>query len=66
MPVCPPLSAPENGGISCTLGDDGVANEGESCTFSCDDGYKLNGPAKRVCQKDQSWNSVQPVCTKGK
>ncbi|XP_065905188.1 P-selectin-like [Dysidea avara] len=64
VPVCPPLSAPENGGISCTLGDDGVANEGESCTFSCDDGYKLNGPAKRVCQKDQSWNSVQPVCTK--
>ena len=31
--ACPPLTAPDDGTIDCSLGDDGFATEGDSCTL---------------------------------
>ena len=53
--------------IECMLGNDGVANPGETCTYTCNDGYMLtsNGEA-RTCQSDKSWSGSVAVCSRGK
>ena len=63
--TCPPLTAPTNGMINCSLGDDGVANTGEICTVTCDDDYELGGSATRSCQSIGSWNGSNATCTRG-
>ena len=63
--MCPPLTAPDNGAITCSLGDDEEANYnvGETCTFTCDDGYELTGSVNRSCQIDRSWSGYETTCT---
>ena len=57
---CPPLTAPDNGMISCT------GNEvGDTCTISCDDGYELGGSETRTCQGDGSWSGTDATCSAG-
>ena len=48
--------------ISCSLGVDGIANSGDTCSYTCNNGYKLNGSATRTCQIDGSWSDSDPVC----
>ena len=62
---CPPLTASDNGGINCLLGDDGQPSLGDTCTFTCDNGYKLSGSVIRSCQIDESWSGTEPVCIRG-
>jgi len=50
--TCPILSAPENGQISCSPGND---SPGDTCTFTCDDGFQLEGTESRTCQDDLTW-----------
>ena len=51
-----------NGVVSCTN-----ANHYESvCFFRCDDGYRLIGESRRVCQENQNWSGLSPVCQLGK
>ena len=57
VPVCPPLTAPDNGDVDCELG--------ETCTFTCDDGYELGGNTNRSCGDDESWSGTDISCTKG-
>ena len=54
--ACPPLSDPDNGMIDCSLGDDGVANPGDTCTYTCDDGYMVNGDMIVTCGDDGTWS----------
>ena len=61
--VCQPLTAPDNGVIDCSLGDDGEANPGDTCTFTCDDGYELEGSTSRSCEADGSWSGNETKCT---
>jgi len=67
--VCDPLVAPENGDIDCSLGDDGVANPRDTCTFTCDDGFELRGDAMRECQVQRgegtSWSGREASCVPG-
>ena len=63
--TCPPLTAPGNGDIGCSLGDDGDANPGDTCTFTCDDGYELGGSTSRTCGDDGSWSGNDTTCTIG-
>ena len=65
VPVCPPLTAPDNGDIDCSLGDDGEANPGETCTFTCDDGYQSAGSSIRTCQDDGNWSGTDTTCIEG-
>jgi len=63
LQVCQPLTAPPNNGmIDCTLGDDGVANPGDTCSFTCTGGFVLDGSTSRTCQDDGSWNGSDTMC----
>ena len=48
--------------IGCSLGDDGVATEGDSCSFSCDGTYVLRGSSSRACQNDGTWDGTEADC----
>jgi len=65
LPECPPLTVPDNGKIDCSLGKDGDANPEDTCTFSCDGGYELQGSSVRTCQNSGSWSGTSAVCEKG-
>ena len=65
VPTCPPLTAPDNGMINCSLGGDGEANPGDTCTFTCDDGYELGGSTSRTCGDDGNWSGTDTTCTQG-
>ena len=62
---CPSLDEPTNGMMDCTLGDGDTANPGESCSFSCDDGFMLYGSDTRTCQNDRSWSGSETTCVRG-
>ena len=60
--ICPSLTAPSNGMISCMLGGDGVANLDDTCTFTCNNGYQLTGSGTRTCGNDESWSGNDAMC----
>ena len=63
---CDNLSAPANGEItSCSSGRVGVGYEKDTCSFTCNTGYKLTGSDTRTCQSDGSWNGSDAVCRRG-
>ena len=55
---CPSLP---NGNIQCA---NRTANSlpGDSCTFSCNAGYKLQGSNNGTCLANQSWSGGDPIC----
>ena len=59
---CPDLTAPTNGMITCSLGDDGFATDGDTCGYTCNTGYVLSGDDMRTCGSDRSWTGSDPVC----
>ena len=63
--TCPPLTAPDNGDIDCSLGDDGEANPGDSCDFTCINNFGVVGSASRTCQVDGTWTGTQTSCQTG-
>ena len=66
--ACPSLSAPANGNIDCSLGDDNIPTAGDRCTFTCDDGFRLGGSSRRVCQIRSGrgrWSGEETTCSRG-
>ena len=63
--LCPSLSEPINGMISCSLGNDGDATYEDTCSFTCNTGYELTGSDSRTCQSDGNWNGTDSGCTTG-
>ena len=55
---CP---APINGNIQCSNGTT-ISVIGESCTFSCNEGYELQGSNNGICLANQSWSGGDPIC----
>ncbi|XP_055950757.1 P-selectin-like isoform X2 [Argiope bruennichi] len=57
---CPAINPPVNGGNSgsCTS-----ATVGQSCSFTCDAGFTLNGQSTLYCQAGGRWSSAAPTCT---
>uniref|UniRef100_A0A3B4D9Z0 Selectin E n=1 Tax=Pygocentrus nattereri TaxID=42514 RepID=A0A3B4D9Z0_PYGNA len=51
---------PANGRISC-----GGDSYGSRCSFSCNDGFQLQGAPDITCTKSAEWNEEKPYC-KGK
>ena len=62
---CPSLTDPNNGTITCSLGDDGVPSYEDTCSFTCNTGYELTGSDTRTCQSDRSWNGSDVACRRG-
>jgi len=66
--TCPILDAPDNGMIVCSLGDDGLPTNGDTCTYSCNPGFELNGRKRRTCSVQRRrgpWSGQEPTCTPG-
>ena len=59
---CLVLTNPNNGAITCSLGDDGVPSYEDTCSFTCNTGYELTGSDTRTCQSDESWSGSDDVC----
>ena len=62
---CLLLSDPNNGTISCSLGDDGVPSYEDTCNFTCNTGYELTGSNTRTCQSDGNWSGSEVMCGRG-
>lgn len=54
---CGDLDDPENGEVSLT-----GTTFGSNATYSCNDGYFLEGESSRVCQSDGNWSGEAPTC----
>ena len=59
---CAMLTAPTNGMVNCSLGADGVATDGDTCSYTCNTGYMLIGNAIRTCESDGMWSGTEPTC----
>ena len=63
---CDNLSTPSKGQItSCSSGRVGVGYEGDTCNFTCNNGYELTGSDARTCQRDGSWSGNNGTCNPG-
>lgn len=67
---CPPHAAPVGGQIRCVgpmLSSSASAGDphaqGTVCTFSCDEGYELQGAPSMECALSGQWTSTPPTCT---
>ena len=65
MIECERLTAPERGQITFTPGVVMTADTGLNAvaTYSCDEGYNLDGDQTRTCQGNREWTGVAPTCT---
>ncbi|XP_065887354.1 P-selectin-like [Dysidea avara] len=59
---CPSLTNPNNGTITCSLGDDEVPSYEDTCSFTCNTGYDLTGTNPRNCQSNGSWRGAKTNC----
>ncbi|XP_065899232.1 uncharacterized protein [Dysidea avara] len=60
--ICPGLTDPNNGTITCSPGDNGVPSYEDTCSFTCNTGYELTGSDTRTCQSDGSWSGTEAMC----
>ena len=51
--------------INCSLGDDKVPSYEDTCSFTCNTGYKLTGRDTRTCQSNGSWSGIDSMCKNG-
>ena len=58
---CPPL---ENGTVKCLNGSTTGVFE-DICTFSCDDGFQLQGPHLKECLATGKWSEENAMCVPG-
>ena len=54
---CSALSSPVNGAVQM---DDPMYSS--TASYSCDQGFGLQGDATRTCQADGTWSGVTPQC----
>ena len=60
------LMAPDNGMIDCSLGDDGVPTNGDTCTVTCNEGFRLRGDAtRRYRARQMRWLGDEARCIPG-
>uniref|UniRef100_A0A671P1Q3 E-selectin n=1 Tax=Sinocyclocheilus anshuiensis TaxID=1608454 RepID=A0A671P1Q3_9TELE len=55
---CPALDSPVNGELSCTSS----FNYGSKCSFSCVEGFRLQGASEISCTKTARWSQEPPSC----
>ena len=60
--ACPPLVSVEYSNVvpaNCTKES---MPEGSSCSYSCENGFLLNGSSTRYCQLDGTWSGISTIC----
>ncbi|XP_064386214.1 sushi, von Willebrand factor type A, EGF and pentraxin domain-containing protein 1-like [Halichondria panicea] len=60
--TCPDLIAPTNGMIGYNMGIASLRPVNTVATFTCDNGYTLNGGSTRTCGSDGVWSGSAPTC----
>ena len=55
--LCSDLEDPDNGSV-----DDGDNRPGTKAVYTCNDGFRLEGEPKRLCQYDGTWDGEAPAC----
>ena len=60
--VCPNDLGVNNGRVSYSTPGDTIV--GTTATYTCDDGFNLNGKMDRVCQSNGLWSDSPPTCGK--
>ena len=50
--------------VNCTVQMAGVFVDGDTCNFTCDDGYELTGSAMRTCASSGNWSGDNVTCTR--
>ncbi|XP_066222116.1 E-selectin [Saccopteryx leptura] len=60
--TCAALSHPRNGSVSCSHSPAGQLAFRSSCTFTCVEGFRLQGPAQVQCTARGQWTQRAPVC----
>ena len=55
---CPELTDPSNGSVRISIDDNG----NRVATYSCDEGFVLNGDSTRQCMDNQQWTGNDPTC----
>uniref|UniRef100_A0A3Q2H946 p-selectin n=1 Tax=Equus caballus TaxID=9796 RepID=A0A3Q2H946_HORSE len=58
---CPELFAPEWGSLDCS-DTHGEFNVGSTCHFSCNKGFRLEGPNNVECTASGRWTALPPTC----
>ena len=58
---CGELVHPQNGEIVVTVTREETDLD-STATYSCNTGYRLVGPTVRVCQENEEWTGIQPIC----
>ena len=59
--LCPDLPNPLGGVVNLTS-----RIIGSTVTYSCNEGFILNGSAEGVCQEDGTWSITPPSCSLGR
>ena len=59
---CSQLMNPINGTISCSLQYFPMILYKDTCSFTCNTGYKLTGSDTRTCQSNGSWSGSDVLC----
>ncbi|XP_031430678.1 L-selectin-like isoform X2 [Clupea harengus] len=54
--------APQNGWTKC-CGGYGNHSFGTTCTFSCQDGFRMEGPGEITCNSTGEWSEREPECS---
>ena len=54
---CEAISVPPNGRMTCS----GLVTN-ETCSFTCNDGYELQGSETRTCLNYPEWDGQQTFC----
>ncbi|XP_046691669.1 E-selectin-like isoform X3 [Silurus meridionalis] len=57
---CPAVKTPQDGSVSCT---DQTLSLGSVCSFSCSEGFILEGASSTECTKTGEWSADVPKCT---
>jgi len=61
---CPSLTDPENGIMTCSLGDDEIPSFEDVCKFTCNTYFIPTGSHTRICQNDESWSGTETICSR--
>lgn len=60
--TCHAIGHPEHGSVSCSHPPAGEFTSKSSCTFTCAEGFRLQGPAQVECTSRGQWTQQAPVC----
>ncbi|XP_041863261.1 E-selectin isoform X2 [Melanotaenia boesemani] len=68
LPVCKAVQCSavqdlQNGVVKCEGGTGMKFSYGNTCSFSCEQGFELQGANTTICSEDGQWSEAMPICS---